>query len=89
MARKFHLVGGSPGRKNHPVPTVDPVDLKSVWATQDEIQALYPGSRSMIAIGFCERMQPGRRCPRNFSQSIVCFQQSCVVQSRDGVVQKQ
>jgi hypothetical protein len=53
MARKFHLVGGSPGRENHPVPTVDPADLKSVWATQDEIQALYPGSRSMIAIGFC------------------------------------
>jgi hypothetical protein len=29
MARKFHLVGGSPGRENHPVPTADPADLKA------------------------------------------------------------
>jgi hypothetical protein len=49
---EFRLLGGSP-RENHPVPAVDAADLKRVWTTQDEVHALYPGSRGMIAIGFC------------------------------------
>jgi hypothetical protein len=53
MAMEFRLLGGSPERENHPVPAVDAADLKRVWATQEEVNALYPGSRGMIAIGFC------------------------------------
>jgi hypothetical protein len=46
-------VSGTRDVRNRPVPAVDPADLKRVWATQNEIEALYPGARSMIAIGFC------------------------------------
>jgi hypothetical protein len=62
---------GDPGRENRPVPAVDPADLKSVWATQDEISSALSRRQGHDCHRFLrELMQPGRRCPRNLSQSI-------------------
>lgn len=52
MATIFDNFVDGTGSQNGPVPTVDPADLKSVWAMQTDSQTIAPGEQFATAINF-------------------------------------
>jgi hypothetical protein len=55
VATKFDIFGDGAELENGPVPAVDPADLRSAWAMQNDVQALGPGERFAIATDLCKR----------------------------------
>ena len=50
MATDLEFFRSRAEAENGPVPAVDPADLKSIWAMQDEVQARVPGQQVVIGM---------------------------------------
>jgi hypothetical protein len=60
MATNFNPFDDSSWPKDGLVPAVDPADLKSVWAIQNDFQARNPGQQGAISIDLFKRAcKPG------------------------------
>lgn len=60
VATNSDIFGDGTGSENGPVPVVDPVDLKSVWAMQTDSQTLARGEQFAICVDLYKRVcSPG------------------------------
>ena len=55
MATKFDIFDDGAELENGLVPAVDPADLRSVWAMQNDFQSVAPGGRCAIDADLCKR----------------------------------